>query len=154
LSGLAHLEHVIARGQNHLYTVYIRYCWQGNHQIYRVGQNHVHTVYTRYFGQGNHQIYGQIRCIHTILANSSFSPMNSVFSTRFVARTCICARVQCFVYTHTHTHTHTHTRVHTRTHLHTHAHTHVHTYTHSHTHTYTLTHTCTHTCKHTHTITG
>jgi hypothetical protein len=21
-------------GQNHKYTVYIRYCWQGNHQIY------------------------------------------------------------------------------------------------------------------------
>jgi len=26
--------------------------------IYRVGQNHLYTVYVRYFWQGNHQIYG------------------------------------------------------------------------------------------------
>jgi hypothetical protein len=26
--------------------------------INRVGQNHVYTVYIRYFWQGNHQIYG------------------------------------------------------------------------------------------------
>ena len=26
--------------------------------INRVGQNHIHTVYIRYFWQGNHQIYG------------------------------------------------------------------------------------------------
>jgi hypothetical protein len=35
----------------------------------RVGQNYIYTVYTRYFWQGNHQIYGHIRCIHTVLAN-------------------------------------------------------------------------------------
>jgi hypothetical protein len=27
-------------------------------QITRVGQNHVYTVYIRYFWQGNHHIYG------------------------------------------------------------------------------------------------
>jgi len=35
----------------------------------RVGQNHIYTVYIRYFWQGNHQIYGHIRCIYTVLAN-------------------------------------------------------------------------------------
>jgi hypothetical protein len=38
-------------------------------QIFRVGQNHIYTVYIRYFWQGNHQIYGHIRCKHTVLAN-------------------------------------------------------------------------------------
>jgi len=37
--------------------------------ICRVGQNHIYTVYIRYFWQGNHQIYGHIRCVHTVLAN-------------------------------------------------------------------------------------
>jgi len=35
----------------------------------RVGQNHMNTVYIRYFWQGNHQIYGHIWCIYTVLAN-------------------------------------------------------------------------------------
>jgi len=35
----------------------------------RVGQNHIYAVYIRYFWQGNHQIYGHIQCIHTVLAN-------------------------------------------------------------------------------------
>jgi len=37
--------------------------------MFRVGQNHIYTVYMRYFWQGNHQIYGYIRCIYTVLAN-------------------------------------------------------------------------------------
>jgi len=37
-------------------TVYIR-------RICRVGQDHIYTVYIRYFWQGNHQIYGHARCI-------------------------------------------------------------------------------------------
>ena len=37
--------------------------------IIRVGQNHIYTAYIRYFWQGNHQIYGHIRCIYTVLAN-------------------------------------------------------------------------------------
>jgi len=43
-------------------------------KICRVGQNHIYTVYIRYFWQENHQIYGHIRCIHTVLAN----PKNKV----------------------------------------------------------------------------
>jgi len=37
--------------------------------VSRVGQNHTYTVYIRYFCQGNHQIYGHIQCIYTVLAN-------------------------------------------------------------------------------------
>jgi len=37
--------------------------------IHRVGQNHIYTLYIRYVWQGNHQIYGHIRCVNTILAN-------------------------------------------------------------------------------------
>jgi hypothetical protein len=35
----------------------------------RVGQNHIYTVYIRYFWQGIHQRYGHIRGIYTVLAN-------------------------------------------------------------------------------------
>jgi len=35
----------------------------------RVGQNHIYTVYIRYFWQVNHQIYGHIRCVYTVMAN-------------------------------------------------------------------------------------
>jgi len=37
--------------------------------MYRVGQNHVYTAYIRYSWQGYHQMYGHIRCIYTVLAN-------------------------------------------------------------------------------------
>jgi hypothetical protein len=40
--------------------------------MYRVGQNHIYTVYIRYFWQGYHQIYGHIRCIYTVLANPKY----------------------------------------------------------------------------------
>ena len=38
------------------------YLWH----ICRVGHNLTYTVYVRYFWQGNHQIYGHIRCIYGI----------------------------------------------------------------------------------------
>jgi hypothetical protein len=37
--------------------------------VSRVGQNPMYTVCIRYFWQGNYQIYGHIRCIYTVLAN-------------------------------------------------------------------------------------
>jgi hypothetical protein len=40
--------------------------------ICRDGQNHIYTVRLRYFWQGNHQIYGHIRCIYTVLANFKY----------------------------------------------------------------------------------
>ena len=39
--------------------------------INRVGQNHTYTVYIRYFWLGDHQMYGHIRCLYTVLANPS-----------------------------------------------------------------------------------
>ena len=39
----------------------------------RVGQNHIYTVFIRYFWQGSHQIYGHIRCVYTVLANPKAS---------------------------------------------------------------------------------
>jgi len=38
----------------------------------RVGQNHIYTVYIRYFWQGFYQIYGHIRCIYTVMANPMY----------------------------------------------------------------------------------
>jgi hypothetical protein len=43
----------------------------------RAGQNHGYTVYIRYFWQENHQIYGQIRCICTVLADLKCEFVNS-----------------------------------------------------------------------------
>jgi len=44
--------------------------------ISRVGQNPI-TVYIRYFWQGNHQMYGHIRCIYTVLANPKYKVLQS-----------------------------------------------------------------------------
>ena len=41
--------------------------------ITRVGQNHIYTVYIRYFWLGDHQIYGHIRCLHTVPANPTYT---------------------------------------------------------------------------------
>ena len=35
-------------------------------EMCKVGQDHIYTVYIRYFWQGNHQLYGLVRCIYTI----------------------------------------------------------------------------------------
>jgi hypothetical protein len=35
----------------------------------RVGQSHIYTAYIWFVWQGNHQIYGHIRCIYTVLTN-------------------------------------------------------------------------------------
>jgi hypothetical protein len=62
--------------------------------IRRVGQNHVYTVYVRYFWQGNHQIYGYIWCIYTALAN----PRHAA-SITFVGCGCACeVMVQTIAY--------------------------------------------------------
>jgi len=41
--------------------------------IARAGQNHIYTVYKRYFWQGNHQTYGHIQCEYTVLADPTFN---------------------------------------------------------------------------------
>jgi hypothetical protein len=45
--------------------------------IHSVGQNHMYTVYIRYFWQGNHQIYGHIRRTFTVLANPTLAASSS-----------------------------------------------------------------------------
>jgi hypothetical protein len=45
------------------------------HFICRAGQNHIYTVCIRYFWQGNHQIHGHIRSIYAVLAN----PIHLIF---------------------------------------------------------------------------
>jgi len=40
--------------------------------IFRVGQNHIYTVYIRYFRLGNHLIYGVYIRIYTVLANPTY----------------------------------------------------------------------------------
>ena len=47
-------------------------------QILRVGQNHIYTVCIRYFWQGFHHIYGHIRCIYTVLANPTNTTHNVI----------------------------------------------------------------------------
>ena len=53
-----HAQHLTAQGTTSLTS--------------RVGQNNIYTVYIRYFWQGNHRIYGHIRCIYTVLANPTY----------------------------------------------------------------------------------
>ena len=35
------------------------------------GQNQIYPAYVRYFWQGNHQLYGHVRCVYTVLTNPS-----------------------------------------------------------------------------------
>jgi hypothetical protein len=46
-------------------------------QMSRAGQNHIYTVYMRCFWQGNHQIYAHIRCRYTVLANPTIELYNN-----------------------------------------------------------------------------
>ena len=52
----------------------------------RVGQNQIFTVYIRYFWQGHHQIYGQIRCIYTVLANTTCKEWHTILQWQRVSR--------------------------------------------------------------------
>ena len=82
----------------------------------RVGQNHIYTVYMRYFWQGNHQIYGHIRCIYTVLANPTHLALNATFTTfgpEWQLRVFF-PDDQCWE-----RHTQTHVHIHTPKHIHT-----------------------------------
>jgi hypothetical protein len=41
----------------------------GHYTYLGIDQIHIYTVYIRFFWQENHQIYGHIRCIYMVLAN-------------------------------------------------------------------------------------
>ena len=73
----------------------------------RAGQNYnyniIYTVYIRYLWQGNHQIYGHIRCIYTVLAilyiqhAINFVYLGQTFATLEIkiGVRCWCVRVHC-----------------------------------------------------------
>jgi hypothetical protein len=46
--------------------------------IFRVGQNHIYTVYIRYFWLGNHQKYDVFIRIYTVLANPTYLSFLSI----------------------------------------------------------------------------
>jgi hypothetical protein len=52
----------------------------------RVGQNHIYTVYVRYLWQGDYHIYGHIRCIYTVLANPTHIYGSPLASLIYAAR--------------------------------------------------------------------
>ena len=83
--------------------------------MYRAGQNREYSVYIRYIYQGNHQIYGHMRCVYTVLAN-----LTHVSDAHTHAHTHIHTRIHTHTRTHTHAHTHTHTHTLAHTHAHTH----------------------------------
>jgi hypothetical protein len=53
---------------------------EGETQKYRVGQDHIYTVYIRYFWQKTHHTYVHIRCIYTVLANPTKIPCQKYVS--------------------------------------------------------------------------
>ena len=69
----------------------------------------MYTVYIRFFGQGNHQTSGQIRCIYTILANPTNNKMMQQCLPTSVAR-----HTHLTTSTHTHIATHSCIRTHIR----------------------------------------
>jgi len=73
----------------------------------RVGQNHIYTVYIRYFWLGNHQIYGVYIHVYTVLANPSYVytsvPTHPPYCNLIMClQACLC--VMCYEYTSVHTH--------------------------------------------------
>jgi hypothetical protein len=82
----------------------------------RVGQNHMYSVNIRYFWQGNHQIYGHIRCIYTVLANPTNDPCTHAAHVRHHLFCWLAAPapsgiptvyITCTKHTHPHSHSHT-----------------------------------------------
>ena len=63
----------------------------------RVGQNHMYTVYIRYFWLGNHQIYGVYIRIYTVLANPTHELNKGAFAlSRFeftLCQRCCCTQI-------------------------------------------------------------
>ena len=57
----------------------------------RVGQNHMYTVYIRYFWLGNHQTHGVYIRIYTVLANPTHELNKGTFAlSRFNFTLCQC----------------------------------------------------------------
>ena len=66
-----------------------KWFWPTLHtHICRVGQNHIYTVYIRYFWQGNHQIYGHMS--YTVCIYGSGQPYT--YAHTRPDRSCTCAK--------------------------------------------------------------
>ena len=63
-------------------------CWVGvgSLGVCRVGRSHIYTVYIRSLWQGNHQRYGHTRCVYTVLANSRRYSLTSLRIQAFLMR--------------------------------------------------------------------
>ena len=88
--------------------------------MYRVGQNHIYTVCIRYFWQENHQIYSHMRCMFTVLANPSYVCACPYFCSMPLGVCLDTPNTCCRRPPHTHsfsTHTHTSTLLYALTYL-------------------------------------
>ena len=113
--------------------------------ITRVGQNHIYTVYIRYWLR-NHQIYGiyiyvYIRFWPTLIITDTVHLISPLISTCMCARTGTGSNMHACAYTHMYTHPHTRTDTTCMHYTHTHAYAHTHTRTHTHSHLHTPAHT-------------
>jgi hypothetical protein len=68
--------HAHTRARIHTQLICLIYVLNNGHVnevmvMCRVGQNHIYTVYIRYFWLGNHQLYGVCIHIYTVLATPS-----------------------------------------------------------------------------------
>ena len=57
------------RGTGGVHARHAHLCVYVVRLVSRVGQDHIGMVYIRYYWQGNHELYSHIRCIYMVLAN-------------------------------------------------------------------------------------
>jgi hypothetical protein len=69
-------------------------CVKRRWHMSRVGHNHIYTVYIRYFWLGNHQIYSHVRCIYTVLANLTHEGLQHIM----IRCVCVCVFACVCVY--------------------------------------------------------
>jgi hypothetical protein len=60
--------------------ILLRPCKAPSWLVTRVGQNNIYTVYIRYFWLGNHQLYGVYIPIYTVLANPTCNLVSRIWS--------------------------------------------------------------------------
>jgi len=89
------MAYIYSPGQPYKYTINNWCHQQHNPAMSRAGQNHIYTVYIRYFWQGDHRIYGHIWRIYTVLAN----PINTLSTIGFSSSTTLlCLRLARTIY--------------------------------------------------------
>ena len=81
--------HIHTRTHTHIHT-YTHVHTHTQTHTQRVGQNHIYTVYTRCFWQGNHQINCHVRCIYTVLANPAHTHITYKHVPMQLTQSCTC----------------------------------------------------------------